>query len=312
MIDNRYEIRKKIDEGTYAKVYLSQDWHKNGQYCVLKILRPRSYEKPQDKKQVRLEVENHGKINHRNVLRMLGHSFNGVMQVKGVADGENTYIYLVTEYLGHSYLNFFDLIEGSGGAGFGEDAGRFFLNQMLDALEYMHEEVSVCHRDLKLENILIDSKLTFKLIDLGLSASGNLNSVTGAVGSPSYVAPEVLTDYQYDGRKVDLFSMGVLLFIMVQGKFPHGTKILKDKYYAMIKNKNYVEYFKAVDGSHLSSNFKGLIMSLLAFNPAERPSIAQIRKSAFLCDKSYDEEHTRQHLMNEVHKVMAKKQQGGK
>lgn len=86
---------------------------------------------------------------------------------------------------------------------------------MIDALEYMHDDASVCHRDLKLENILIDGQLTFKLIDLGLSASGDLNRVTGAVGSPSYVAPEVLTDYMYDGRKVDLFSMGVLLFIMV-------------------------------------------------------------------------------------------------
>ena len=76
----------------------------------------------------------------------------------------------------------------------------------------------------------------------------------------------------------------------------------------MIKNKNYIEYFKAVDGTHLSSNFKGLIMSLLAFNPAERPTIAQIRQSAFLCDKQYDEERTRQYLLNEVHKVIAKKQ----
>jgi len=164
---------------------------------------------------VKLEIDNHSTLNHPNILRMLGHSWNGVMHVKGVADGNNTYIYLVTEFLGNNYVNFFDLIEASGGDGFGEDAGRLFLKQMLDALEYMHEEAGVVHRDLKLENILIDGNLTFKLIDLGLSAAGDLNKVTGAVGSPSYVAPEVLTDYQYDGRKVDLFSMGVLLFIMV-------------------------------------------------------------------------------------------------
>ena len=274
---------------------------------MLKIIRPKSYEKPQDKKQVQLEVENHSIINHKNVLSMLGHSYNGVMHVKGVEDVSNTYIYLVTEYLGQNYVNFFDLIEASGGAGFGEDAGRLFLNQMLDALDYMHEQASVCHRDLKLENILIDSQLTFKLIDLGLSASGDLDRVGGAVGSPSYVAPEVLTDHTYDGRKVDLFSMGVLLFIMVQGKFPHGTKILKDKYYAMIKAKRYDEYFQAVEGTNLSSHFKELIVSLLAYNPAERPTITQIRKCAFLCDKNYSEERTRQYLLNEVHKVIAKK-----
>ena len=109
----------------------------------------------------------------------------------------------------------FDLIENSGGKGFGEDAGRLFLSQMLDALEYLHSTASVCHRDLKLENILIDSQLTFKLIDLGLSAAGNLKRITGAVGSPSYVAPEVLEEIIYNGEKVDLFSMGVLVFIIV-------------------------------------------------------------------------------------------------
>ena len=128
MIDKRFEIKKKIDEGTYAKVYLAQDWQQGGQFVVLKILRPRSYEKPGDRVQVRREIENHSIVNHKNVLRMLGHSFNGVMYVKGVPDGDNQYIYLVTEYLGHNYVNFFDLIENSGGAGFGEDAGRLFLN----------------------------------------------------------------------------------------------------------------------------------------------------------------------------------------
>jgi len=174
MIDQRFEIRKKIDEGTYAKVYLAQDWNKGGQQVVLKILRPRAYVKQSDKQQVKKEIDNHAKLNHPNILRLLGHSYNGIMHVKGALDGDNTYIYLVTEYLGRNYLNMFDLIENSSGNGFGEEAGRLFLLQMLDALEYLHGEAKVVHRDLKLENILIDSNLTFKLIDLGLSDSGNL------------------------------------------------------------------------------------------------------------------------------------------
>ena len=145
----------------------------------------------------------------------MGHSFEGVMHVRGVEDAENKYVYIVTEYLGRNYVNMFDLIEHSNGEGFGEDAGRLFLNQMLDALEYLHEDAGVVHRDLKLENILIDNKLTFKLIDLGLSDSGDLSKVVGAVGSPSYVAPEILQEQVYDGRKVDIFSMGVLVFIIV-------------------------------------------------------------------------------------------------
>lgn len=141
---------------------------------MIKILRPRAYVKPSDKAQVEKEIRNHSMLDHPNILKMFGHNTNGVMSVKGVVDNENTYVYLVTEFLGRNYLNMFDLIEYSGGDGFGEDAGRLFLNQMLNALEYMHSVQSVVHRDLKLENILIDSHLTFKLIDFGLSDSGNL------------------------------------------------------------------------------------------------------------------------------------------
>ena len=101
--------------------------------------------------------------------------------------------------------------------------------------------------------------------------------------------------------------MGVLLFIMVQGKFPHGTKILKDKYYAMIKNKKYDAYFRAVEGTKLSANFKQLVVSLLAFNPSERPSISQLRQCAWLNDKKYNEERTRNNLLSEVKKVLASK-----
>ena len=308
MIDQRYEIRKKIDEGTYAKVYLAQDWNHGGQHVVLKILRPKAYVKAADKAQVKKEIDNHAKLAHGNILKMLGHSYRGIMHVKGVPDGDNTYIYLVTEYLGRNYLNMFDLIESGGGKGFGEDCGRLFLNQMLNALEYLHSQAEVCHRDLKLENILIDSNLTFKLIDLGLSASGNLREVTGAVGSPSYVAPEVLEEFVYDGTKVDIFSMGVLLFIIVQGKFPHGTKILKDKYYDMIRNRRYDDYFQAVEGTRLSRGFKDLIVSLLAYKPAERPTIAQIRQSPFLQAESYSQERTHTKLLTKVHGVIAAKQ----
>lgn len=76
----------------------------------------------------------------------------------------------------------------------------------------------------------------------------------------------------------------------------------------MIKNKQYDQYFKAVDGMHLSPNFKELIMSLLAFKPQERPTIAQIRQCAYLNEKRYNEERTRSIMLSEIHKVITKKQ----
>ena len=79
LIDQRYEVKKKIDEGTYAKVYLANDWQQEGKEVVVKILRQRAYVKPKDKAQVQKEVINHSKLNHKNIIRMLGHNYNATM-----------------------------------------------------------------------------------------------------------------------------------------------------------------------------------------------------------------------------------------
>ena len=165
----------------------------------------------------------------------------------------------MTEYLGNDFINMFDLIEICMGNGISEDAGRYFMKQMLNALDYLHSEMDTCHRDLKLENILIDKNMNFKILDFGLSCKGNVSNVTGAVGSPNYVAPEILTAKHYDGTKADVFSLGVLLFIIVIGKFPHGQKILTDRFYKLIMEKRYDEYLKLVQANHTSKEFKELI-----------------------------------------------------
>ena len=161
---------------------------------------------------------------------------------------------------------------------------------MLSALDYLHSEKDTCHRDLKLENILIDQNVNFKILDFGLSCKGNVTNVSGAVGSPNYVAPEILQSKNYDGTKADIFSLGVLLFIIVIGKFPHGQKILNDRFYKLIAEKRYDEYLKLVQATHTSKEFKELIFKLLARNPEERPSVKQILNSKFLNCATYDEE----------------------
>ena len=73
-----------------------------------------------------------------------------------------------------------------------------------------------------------------------------------------------------------------MLFVIVKGQFPHGPNILKDKYHAMIRQKNYDTYFRAVDGANLSPDFKELIVALLAHKPCDRPSLKDVRASSFL------------------------------
>ena len=97
-------------------------------------------------------------LSHQHVLGLLHSNLKGTLSLKGKIQSSK-HAYLVTEYLGHDSINLFDLIESQKGSGFGESIGRFFFAQLLDAIEYIHEEVSICHRDLKLENILLTGKL---------------------------------------------------------------------------------------------------------------------------------------------------------
>lgn len=73
----------------------------------------------------------------------------------------------------------------------GEETGRFFLNQLLDAIEHMHSSAGIVHRDLKLENIIVDPEWNMKLIDFGFSSSKNISNMKSYKGTMSYMAPEI-------------------------------------------------------------------------------------------------------------------------
>lgn len=80
----------------------------------------------------------------------------------------------------------------------GEDSGRFFAHQMLDTLEYMHSN-RVVHRDLKLENILLDGDLNLKLADFGFACYKNIDALKSYRGTMTYMAPEIKEGKEYKG-----------------------------------------------------------------------------------------------------------------
>lgn len=96
----------------------------------------------------------------------------------------------------------------------GEDGGRFVLSQMLDVLEYMNKK-GVVHRDLKLENILVDNQMDLKVADFGFATYKKIDKLKSYRGTMTYMAPEIKEGKQYDGRQIDIFSTGVILFIIV-------------------------------------------------------------------------------------------------
>lgn len=111
-----------------------------------------------------------------------------------------------------------------------DDARNIFIN-LLNGLNYCHKH-AICHRDIKLENILIDRKIKrAKFIDFGFSTNFPIDKkVKMFCGTPSYMAPEIVARTEYAGGPADIWAMGVLLFAMLTGKFPFKGTTDKEVY----------------------------------------------------------------------------------
>jgi serine/threonine protein kinase len=131
--------------------------------------------------------------------------------------------------------------------GLGEDAGRYFFKQMVNSIEYM-SSMKVSHRDLKLENILVETDLSLKIADFGYASFQRTDFLTSYRGTFTYMAPEIKEGKPYIGQKVDLFSAGVILFILIRGIFPFKEARKEEFFYNMLINGKYKEYWEKVQG----------------------------------------------------------------
>jgi 5'-AMP-activated protein kinase catalytic alpha subunit len=199
-------------------------------------------------------------------------------------------IYLILEFIKGGEL--FDKIVKV--QRFTESMARFYFRQLVTGVEMCHKW-GVCHRDLKPENLLLDENDNLKISDFGLSAlytgggsgggeGGSMVSSCRAqllhttCGTPNYVSPEVLQDDGYDGRKADVWSMGVILYVLVVGVLPFDEKSLP-KLFAKIQIADYPM------PTFLSSRLQNLISSILVTNPDNRVSISEIKAHPWYCCK---------------------------
>lgn len=164
--------------------------------------------------------------------------------------------------------------------GFPEKISSKIFSLIIKNVKILHQN-NIVHGDIKPENILLGNDFAPKLIDFGFSTifdKKNNNIIFATEGSDIYSSPELkkANINGYDGIKSDIFSLGVLLFVITVGRFPFYRSSYSDKKYRLIMNKKFEKYWSNFDKYNLSNEFKDLINHLICFDPKERLSIEEI------------------------------------
>eukprot|EP00050_Salpingoeca_kvevrii_P016009 m.51846 g.51846 ORF g.51846 m.51846 type:complete len:325 (+) comp6642_c0_seq2:58-1032(+) len=258
----RFELAEVLGRGRFGIVRACEDKQTGESYAV-KIVDKRKHS---DVEQMVSEVA---------VLRQLKHP--NLPAFVELFESEQ-YVYLVQERVRGEEV--FSRIEAQGPLP--EDVARPVLAQLLDALTYLHDDLSLIHRDLKPEHILYSNRnfvLPVKLLDFGVACRCDKGTkLTDIVGTPGYVAPEVIGDSEYD-HLADLFAVGVILYVMLSASEPFfaesDTLVL-----ARVMANDYS--FDDDIWENISDEAKDLISSLLEPNPAKRLSAAEARAHPWL------------------------------
>lgn len=159
-------------------------------------------------------------------------------------------------------------------------------------MELLHSR-GIAHRDIKLENLLLDSNLNLILADFGCAARYHTENIKGPefdstviVGSQEYNAPEINMDKAYWGDKADLFSCAVCLFMMVIGNSPFRMASKCDPYFRLLSKKDKAEYWAVYSAVAISPEFKDLFEKMTERNPEKRISLANARNHPWMKDKT--------------------------
>jgi len=180
---------------------------------------------------------------------------------------------------------------------------RWFFKQMIDGLEYCHSK-QIAHRDLKPENLLMGEGFNVKLVDFGFARffrdgkSGEDVDMKTALGTPGYAAPEILLRQKYNSS-VDIFSLGVILFICIAGFPPFQEAKASDWWFDKIIKKKFGLFWKAHERCmKFDDDAKNLLLGMLAARPSDRYSWTKLRDHPWTNGKTFTQEEASQALLN--------------
>jgi len=260
----KYRLQKTIGKGNFAKVKLAKHIP-TGKEVAIKII-DKTQLNPGSLQKLFREVRIMKTLDHPNIVKLFQ-----------VIETQKT-LYLVMEYASGGEVFDYLVLHGR----MKEKEARAKFRQIVSAVQYCHQK-KIIHRDLKAENLLLDSEMNIKIADFGFSnefVPGN--KLDTFCGSPPYAAPELFQGKKYDGPEVDVWSLGVILYTLVSGSLPFDGSTLRELRERVLRGKYRIPFYMSTDCEHLLKKF-------LVLNPARRASLEVIMKDRWM-NMGYEEE----------------------
>ncbi|KAL0114391.1 hypothetical protein PUN28_011563 [Cardiocondyla obscurior] len=266
----KYKLLKTIGKGNFAKVKLAKHVP-TGKEVAIKII-DKTQLNPGSLQKLFREVR---------IMKMLDHP--NIVKLFQVIETEKT-LYLVMEYASGGEVFDYLVLHGR----MKEKEARAKFRQIVSAVQYCHQK-KIIHRDLKAENLLLDSEMNIKIADFGFSNEFTPgNKLDTFCGSPPYAAPELFQGKKYDGPEVDVWSLGVILYTLVSGSLPFDGSTLRELRERVLRGKYRIPFYMSTDCENLLKKF-------LVLNPTKRASLENIMKDKWM-NTGYEDDELKPYL----------------
>ena len=295
-IDSKYIILKQISKGYTSEVFKVREIDSNNIYAAKVFINAYKFF------QKEVDILNLIKKLNNPYLISIINSGIGTVIWKGQVQQNKQYI--IFDYASKGELDKYLFINNTP---LPELHAKFIFFKILKGVEAFHNAV-ICHRDLKMKNILLDDSFTPKICDFGFATENN-GHLHEFLGTFSYASPEIYYGKPYDGFKADIFSLGVILLKLTACKFGFKKAVYSDEKYIKIMRKTYESFWTSIVGTeNLSKELKCLYVKMVSFFPKERPTIEEIFQSDWLKEIRGMKDEKLKELENEVREEFLKRE----
>ena len=290
-LDNHYILESELFSGDSYKIYKAKDCL-TSKICAAKIFNSCHSKIDNEIKFNKLVTQSQNSYFQKYIT-----SSEGSIEYNEYKDENDEFKYIIFDHCSKGDL--YEYIKCTE-SGLEEKNCKILFHKIVKGIQTLHQ-MGISHNNIKAQNILLDGEnFEIKISDLGASSftqneNGKKILQSKRVGSDAYMAPEIILGLNHDGEECDIFSLGVLLFFIMNYKAPFPiAKVIKNKnttlrLYSFIKEKkninlywNYIEKYTIT--KKLSNEFKNLFIKMVSYNPKERPTIEQVLNDEWFKD----------------------------